>query len=277
MGNEIFCVTHGERQKAYVCSHLARGAAALGFNCGDPTADNPFPDAWCDDCELIRASHGGWNDESEKLLQISLVCSECYGRIRIRNTRTAITLGDLATLKWKCSSCEEWHSGPCLDFTYDSPIYWTKEHAETAHRAELKPKTRGKLYSAIFLDEDFCAIDDSDFFVRGLIKLPIIGTTAELCWGVWGSLSRQNFGLLMAQQEDQNRDKLPRMFSWLSNEIKEYPSTLNLKMFAHVHNPDERPTFELEPTEHPLVQEYYNGISPEKVKKIMHDRLREFA
>jgi len=47
----------------------------LGFNRNEPTADDLFPDAWCNDCELIRAEHGGWNEESEKLAKISLLCS----------------------------------------------------------------------------------------------------------------------------------------------------------------------------------------------------------
>ena len=53
----------------------------LGFNRNEPTADDLFPDAWCNDCELIRAEHGGWNEESEKLAKISLLCS---GLLRAR-------------------------------------------------------------------------------------------------------------------------------------------------------------------------------------------------
>jgi hypothetical protein len=42
-------------------THLLGETVALGFNRDDPTDDNPFPDAWCDNCELIRAIHNGWN------------------------------------------------------------------------------------------------------------------------------------------------------------------------------------------------------------------------
>jgi hypothetical protein len=65
------------------------------------------------------------------------------------------------------------------------------------------------------------------------------------------------------------------MFSWLSNNIPEYPDTLNLKMYAYIQEPSDRPIFELEPTEHPLSQEYHHGISPERVKEIMMRRLRD--
>ncbi|HET7286454.1 MAG TPA: DUF2199 domain-containing protein, partial [Pyrinomonadaceae bacterium] len=83
----------------------------------------------------------------------------------------------------------------------------------------------------------------------------------------------ENFDKFTAVNDDPARVELPPMFSWLSNQIDEYPDTVNLKMYAHVHEPDERPTFELEPTDHPLSQEYYQGITPERVKEIMMRRL----
>jgi len=67
--------------------HSSGEAAGLGFNRDEPTPENPFPDAWCDDCEIIRATHGGWNEESKKLARIRLLCSGCYEQIRIRNTK----------------------------------------------------------------------------------------------------------------------------------------------------------------------------------------------
>jgi hypothetical protein len=73
--------------------------------------------------------------------------------------------------------------------------------------------------------------------------------------------------------DDPDRVDLPPMFSWLSNEIDEYPDTLNLKMYAHVQELEKRPVFELEPTDHPLSQEFYDGITPERVKEIMMRRL----
>jgi hypothetical protein len=272
MTDKISCPTHGERQAAYVCTHLLGDSAGLGFNRIDPGEANPFPDAWCDDCELIRAAHGEWNDESQKLVKISLLCSACYERSRIRNTRTALTLDDLADLRWKCGTCDEWHTGPCLDFSYDRPEYWIEEHEEKnliakefSYDSPERPTT--------FLDEDYCAIEDRDFFVRGVIDLPIIGTNDNFRWGVWGSLSRESFEMLIRMHDDPKRTELPTMFSWLSTKIPEYPDTLNLKMHANIQDPGWRPFFELEPSDHPLSMEYYQGISPERVKEIMFDRL----
>jgi len=273
MADKIQCVTHGEVQKTFVCTHLLGESAGLGFNRNEPDAENQFPDAWCDNCELIRAAHNGWNEESEKLAKISLLCSGCYERARIRNTRTSVTLDDLTDLRWKCGSCEEWHTGPCLDFSYDSPYYWNDDYEKESRRASLMPSWN-KNRRTTFLSEDYCAIEDRDFFVRGIIHLPIIGAAETFRWGVWGSLSRENFETLLKMDEDPKRVELPPLFSWLSTRIPEYPDTINLKMYVHVQEFDRRPHLELEPTGHPLSQEYHKGIAPERVKEIMMGRLR---
>jgi hypothetical protein len=272
MSDQIHCEIHGEGDETFVCSHLIGSTAGLGFNRDEASPDNPFPDAWCDDCELIREAHGGWNEQSEKVASIRLLCSGCYERARIRNSRTRGTLDDLEDLRWKCWSCEEWHTGPCLDFGFSAPAYWQVEHDDVAENASSVEDAE---YAPTFLNEDYCAINNEDFFVRGNIELPIIGTAKTFNWGVWGSLSRENFEACLRMTDDPGRVDLEPMFSWLSSQIDLYPDTLSLKMYAHIREPGLRPTFELEPTDHPLAQEYYNGISPARVKEIMMDRLAD--
>lgn len=273
MADKIQCSTHGEAWTTYVCSHLSGDSVALGFNREEPSAEKQFPDAWCDACEKIRTMHDGWNEQSEKLTKIKLLCSGCYERARIRNTITEVSLQDLAGFRWKCGNCEEWHSGPCLDFAYPEPYYWDDgldpgNVVRGASPLAALPDT--------FLNEDFCAIKGADFFVRGIIRLPILGTTEHFCWGAWGSLSRENFERLLTLHDDPKRAELPPMFAWLSSKIPEYPDTLSLKMYAHVQAPGEVPYFELEPTDHPLPKEQHQGIGPERVREIMMKQVSEF-
>ena len=271
MANIIHCNTHGDTEESFVCSHLAERMAGLGFNRNEPSDEKPFPDAWCDDCNLIFETHGGWNDESEKLVSIKVLCSSCYELARIRNTRTEVTLDDLTSLRWKCYSCEKWHTGPCLDFSYGSPYYWNDDEAEICQSETLNSDHLPKW----FLDEDRCVINGEHFFVRGIIHLPIIGTAETFRWGVWGSLSKENFQKLLSVYEDPKRAELEPMFSWLSTQIDEYGDTLSLKMYAHIQEPEQRPKFELEPTDHPLSQEYHHGITADRVKEIMTRGLKE--
>ena len=84
--NSVECSEHGVRDATSVCQHLVSGIAS-GFNYAKDEGD-PFqrwPDAWCDACEQVRASEGGWNDRSEKLVNVRLLCDGCYQRARERN------------------------------------------------------------------------------------------------------------------------------------------------------------------------------------------------
>jgi hypothetical protein len=271
MPDTVHCDYHGETEITFVCSHLADGAAGIGFNRDEPTEEEPFPDAFCDNCDLILEAHHGWIEEVDNLIQARLICSRCYELCRIRNTRTDASFEDLSSLRWKCGSCEEWHYGPCLDFSFDSPFYWTSENDEVNEIGFFDSAKEG--LPTMFLDEDICVMDGEHYFVRGVIHLPIIGSDQTLTWGVWGSLSRENF-IKVLVMNDAERVELPPMFSWLSNRINEYPDTLNLKMHAYIRELGDRPTFELEPTDHPLSQEFHQGITPERVREIMKRQLK---
>lgn len=253
MTDTVQCDAHGEMPKTYVCAHLAGDMTGLGFNRNEPSEENPYPDAWCDECEKIRDAHNGWDDVPEEQCKIKLLCSECYEHVRIRNTRTEVTLDDLAGLHWKCNKCDEWHSGPMLDIAFDKPHYWNDKRAET---------------NESFLNADYCAIEDRDFFVRGVIELPIIGTGKSFRWGVWGSLKHENFEKVLKTHDDPKGSELEPMFSWLSSQITDYPDTLSLKMYAHIQGPGKRPHFELQESDHPLAMEYHRGITPERVREI---------
>lgn len=271
MPDTVHCDTHGESAAAYVCAHLTDETSGLGFNRNEPSDDNPHPDAWCDACEMIRAEYNGWDDAPDELCKIKLLCAECYERSRIRNTKPTVTFDDLANLRWKCGHCEEWHAGPLLDISFKAPEHWRKEY-DKGQRWMVLPSGALDETASRFLDRDYCAID-GDYFVRGLVHLPILGAAETFRWGAWGSLSRENFEKLLRAEKDPARARLSPMFSWLSTRIPEYPDTLNLKMYAHIQEPGACPHFRLERCDHLLSVEYHCGITPERVREIMFRRL----
>lgn len=272
MADTIQCDTHGESVRAYVCSHLSPSSIALGFNRSEPEASNPFPDAWCDDCEAVRAAHGGWNDSTDGLIKIALICSGCYEQTRIHNTRTATSLEDLSGFHWKCGSCEEWHTGAILDSSYAAPEYWSENYEEVSSQIHF-PFGSLEAPPPTFLNKNYCAIEGKNFFAYGLISLPILGTATHFNWGVWGSLARENFERLLKRDAEKRPAELPPMFSWMSTSIIGYPETINLKLNLRARLINERPKFDLEKSEHPLSLEYHNGITPERVQEIMVNNL----
>jgi hypothetical protein len=86
----VHCEKHGDRRKAFVCDHLLHGLNQ-GFFSADEEG-NPYPDAWCSKCEQIRLTNGGnsgeWNEASEALIKIKLICGDCYEEIKRRNSHS---------------------------------------------------------------------------------------------------------------------------------------------------------------------------------------------
>jgi hypothetical protein len=81
MEQKITCELHGERERSFVCQHIFESLLThkkAGFHQAVDT-ESKYPDAWCDQCEIIWGEVGGqWTDELEKRLGIKLLCSACY-------------------------------------------------------------------------------------------------------------------------------------------------------------------------------------------------------
>jgi hypothetical protein len=159
---------------------------------------------------------------------------------------------------FKCHTCGEWHEGLPLDYAYDAPDYWCESLRSDADS---------------FLNSDLCVIKKQDFFVRGLIEIPVIGSDRPFRWGVWTSLSKANFDKITDLWDDPKLLDEPAYFGWLSNSINLYPETLNLKTNVKSRNIGDRSYLILEPTEHPLAIEQRIGITMERVREIAEHSL----
>lgn len=154
---------------------------------------------------------------------------------------------------FQCRTCGEWHPGLPLDYAYNAPFHWSESLKEDPDS---------------YLNADFCVIQKRDFFVRGLIELPIVGGDRPFRWGVWVSLSKANFDKMVALWDDPKLLEEPAYFGWLCTSISVYPETLNLKTNVKSRSVDERPQIVLEPTDHPLSLEQRSGITIERVREI---------
>ncbi|MEU4427017.1 DUF2199 domain-containing protein [Actinoplanes sp. NPDC024001] len=169
----------------------------------------------------------------------------------------------MSTDQFVCRACGGVHSGPPLSFAAPAPDFW-------------QPEMTGD--EACLLDSDLCVIAGEQFFVRGLIELPIWGTEESFTWSMWVSLSRPNFTRAVDVWEQPGRETEPPCFGWLSNAIAGYePSTLNLRTNVHTRPVGQLPYIELEPTDHPLAVEQRNGISMARVEEIASFHLHNLS
>ncbi|PQO43237.1 DUF2199 domain-containing protein [Blastopirellula marina] len=154
-----------------------------------------------------------------------------------------------------CQTCGAFHEELPMDYGAQAPhLYYDLPEAERATRCELT--------------DELCVIDDEFFFLRGCLEIPILDADRPLVWGVWVSLSRDNFARTAELWETPGREAEPPMFGWLMTSLPLYPNTLSLKTHVHTRPIGERPTIELEPTDHPLAVEQREGISLARVEEI---------
>ncbi|WP_166297401.1 DUF2199 domain-containing protein [Bradyrhizobium sp. 26S5] len=161
---------------------------------------------------------------------------------------------------WRCNSCGDEHHG-IFDLACGKP-------AQFPGPEELAPNSALDL-DGDFLSEDFCVLEGEHFFVRSVLELPIIGSdNKRFGFGVWTTLSRENFERYVASFDSGGQDGMGPWFGWFSNCLQGYPETLNLKCRVHLKSGRQRPKIELEPTEHPLAVEQRLGVTFDRVLEI---------
>ena len=118
------------------------------------------------------------------------------------------------------------------------------------------------------LTEDLCIIEGRDFFVHGVIEIPVHDYKYEFGWGVWVSHKKENFEIY---REHFDSAEIGPFFGWLSTKIDYYAeSTLELKTMAHYRRGSLRPRIVLEESSHPLYRQQRDGVSLAEAWKMVH-------
>jgi hypothetical protein len=154
------------------------------------------------------------------------------------------------TFEFRCHGCSEQHTGlPAWHF------------AEPAQLHNVPVDVRD---ARVDLTEDGCTIDDREFYVKGLLEIPVRDTGDAFTWGVWLSLSERSFERYCVLFKDERRPAGESFFGWLCDRVPGYPDTLLLKTRLHGREYPNRPLVELEPTDHRLAVDQREGISAER-------------
>jgi hypothetical protein len=127
------------------------------------------------------------------------------------------------------------------------------------------------------LNADLCIFDERQFYVRGLLPLPVAGRAKPYCIGVWASVSLQTFARINELWSDPAQASEPRLPGVLSNQIPFHPDTRALHLAIQLTGPTTRPEFFLEPVEHSLYAEQSRGIDDHRASRYSDPSARESA
>ena len=114
-----------------------------------------------------------------------------------------------------------------------------------------------------------------NFFIRGVLEIPIVETEDVLGYGVWSSLSESSFARVLDLVDDPRRSGEAPYFGWLSNSLAGYPDTLNLKLDVLTRDLGLRPLLRLQDGDHPLIVEQQRGITMDRVYEIAELHMHE--
>ena len=165
----------------------------------------------------------------------------------------------IEAFRFRCDVCDEWHEG-LPDLGFDAPLHYN----------QLSKRERETIATK---SSDLCSINDEDYFVRGVIELPVQGGADHFGIGAWVSLKEENFRRYVALYEAADPSGDGPYFGWLCNRIAGYPDTLSLKTHLHLRPAPQRPSIELEPTDHPLALQQRRGITPAEIQAVIEHAL----
>jgi hypothetical protein len=154
---------------------------------------------------------------------------------------------------WTCSRCGQIHMNVPFSFAADFPDNYANMSAdERNNRAHIS--------------SDQCIIDESEFWIRGCLEIPILGQEEPFIWGLWANLFEEDFDIISDHWETSNRENLIGPFNGrLGNSLSLYTNTGNLKLAIKIQPLGSRPLFFVsEP--HPLATEQEHGISIETAR-----------
>ena len=159
-----------------------------------------------------------------------------------------------------CSVCGQVHPGLPMDLAYQRPAdYFKVPAAERARRVKLT--------------SDLCVIDETEFYIRGVLALPVKDSTDEFRWGVWARVEASDFARYVELYDVEVVDDEPPFHGRLSGGIKSYPGSDMLEVTVHLQSGGQRPLFVVVDKAHPLGSDQAEGISMERVHGFIEDAM----
>ncbi len=173
--------------------------------------------------------------------------------------RKHIVSDSLADLRFRCTTCEVEHDG-MFDLACDAPDHWPRERS---HEPNSALRLEGD-----FLSDDFCVIAGENFFIRCVFEIPVVGGAQKFGYGIWSTLSRDNFQNYVAAFDDGRPDNRGPWWGWFSNDLKTWPEACNTGCWVHPQLDRQRPVVVLDDADHPLSIAQDEGISVERLMAI---------
>ncbi|UXH79253.1 DUF2199 domain-containing protein [Roseateles amylovorans] len=157
---------------------------------------------------------------------------------------------------FSCSTCGQVHRGLPTDFGFRLP--------DEVHALDYLER-----YARCRSNADLCTVDESRYFIRGFLPLPLTEQDDDFCWGIWAEVDRATHDHYVA-----GFDGGPLLGTTargtLANTIPGYEETSGLPVRIEFQDAGSRPKFLLtDDVTHALAHEQRGGISDKRHHDIL--------
>lgn len=148
--------------------------------------------------------------------------------------------------RYKCSSCNELHEG-LPDVTFGGPDgYDAMSEDERFERA--------------LIDDDFCIIDGTRYFIRCVAEAPINGFQESFAWGLWAEVEWRPFKKVW-ELYGLDQPVEPLTFAGkVANALKHYDDTLGLACEITLEDDGMRPHLRFTDLSHAVARQQAEGL-----------------
>lgn len=154
-----------------------------------------------------------------------------------------------------CACCGKHTDDSLSALTFSSPTYWDESFA---------------VEKDCYLTSDLCKVHDAAFFIRVVLLIPITDNDEHFQWGVWVSLSEENYERYLAVFGSKKELKEEPYFGWFANQLPGYPDCTSIKTNVYFNGGGLRPEILLDHANpHPLCQEQHGGITMKRAKELL--------
>jgi len=155
-----------------------------------------------------------------------------------------------------CATCGQIHPGLPTDYGFRLP--------DEVHALAYLDR-----YARSRSNADLCTLDDSRYFIRGIIPVPFQAIEDDFCWGIWAEVDKATHDHYVAGfDEDSIRGTTSK--GSLANTIPGYPETAGLEIHIEFQDGSSRPKYFFPANEsHALAHEQRGGISNKRHHDIL--------
>jgi hypothetical protein len=122
------------------------------------------------------------------------------------------------------------------------------------------------------VDDDLCMIDETRFFVRTILPIPVTDGGKDYCWGVWAEVEEPGFRRVLELWSAPEQLNEPVIEARLANEMPYYGGTYGLRVSLRLTGPTTRPSISLV-DQHPVLSKHQSeGVARSEVLAFSHSR-----